>query len=106
METAVLLAEPATSTIELELTFHRLSNQWKRETGHLSNLKKKCAHPCYQEIIRIGEPALPFILDDLEKTYDDWFVALKAITGADPIAPEIAGNIPKMTEVWSAALRQ
>ena len=80
--------------------FDRLAEKWKKETGHLSKVTKRCAHPAYQEVIGMGAGAIPFILDDLKKSRDDWFWALSAITGENPIAEADAGNIPRMTETW------
>jgi hypothetical protein len=40
------------------------------------------------------------LLRDLEENQSHWFIALRQITGADPISAESAGNIPKMVEAW------
>jgi hypothetical protein len=66
----------------------------------LSNIAKKCTHPAYQHIIGMGRSAVPCILQDLKESQDDWFWALTAITGENPIAKEIAGDVKKMTEAW------
>lgn len=83
-----------------EKRFSHLATTWKRETGHLSNVTKKCTHHAYQEIIGMGTGALPLILDDLRDSKDDWFWALSAITGQNPVSGEDAGNVTKMTEAW------
>jgi hypothetical protein len=80
--------------------FDRLAEKWKKETGHLSKAAKRCIHPAYQQIIGMGAAAVPFILFDLKKTRDDWFWALSAITGENPITEADAGNVPRMTEAW------
>jgi hypothetical protein len=80
--------------------FDRLAEMWKRETGHLSQVTKRCTHPAYQQIIGMGAGAVPLILYDLKKSRDDWFWALSAITGENPINETDAGNVPKMTEAW------
>ncbi len=84
----------------LQHRFSLLATKWKNETGMLSNVTKKCTHPAYQQIIGMGWEALPLILRDLKESKADWFWALTAITGANPISAEIAGNISKMTEAW------
>ena len=84
----------------LERRFSLLSTKWKNETGLLSNVTKKCTHPAYQQIIGMGWEVLPLILRDLKESSADWFWALTAITGANPISEEIAGNITRMTEAW------
>ena len=80
--------------------FSHLAATWKRETGHLSNVTKKCMHHTYQEIIGMGAGAIPLILDDLRDSKDDWFWALSAITGQNPVSEVDAGNVTKMTEAW------
>jgi hypothetical protein len=57
-------------------------------------------HPAYQEIIGLGPDVVPFLLRDLEKTQRHWFIALRRLTGANPIPPTAAGNVPKMIEAW------
>ena len=84
----------------LEQRFSLLATKWKNETGLLSNITKKCTHPAYQQIIGMGWEVLPLILRDLKESKADWFWALTAITGANPISEEIAGNITRMTEAW------
>jgi hypothetical protein len=87
-------------TETLEQRFNRLAEEWYRATAYLSSMSKASQHPAYQEIIRIGEEALPFLLRDLESTHRHWFIALKQITGANPIPPADAGNVPKMADAW------
>jgi hypothetical protein len=36
----------------------------------------------------MGEIAVPLILQELKHSPDNWFVALKAITNADPVSHE------------------
>jgi len=90
---------PSTST-EIR-RFADLAEQWRRETRLISNISKKALHPAYQQIIGMGEAAVPLILRGIEKNGpDDWFWALTSITGANPITESISGNIPAMTEAW------
>jgi hypothetical protein len=84
----------------LKQRFAALALKWKNETGHLSNITKKCTHPSYQQIIGMGREAVPLILQDLKDSKADWFWALTAITGANPIPEESVGNINQMTEAW------
>jgi hypothetical protein len=85
---------------EAEKEFNKLSTQWKSETQHLSSMHKIVENPNYQEIIAMGEVALPFIFQSLQKSPDHWFYALREITGDNPIKSEDAGNLPKMTQSW------
>jgi hypothetical protein len=81
--------------------FQSLADQWRAETRVLSNVTHRCQHLAYQQIIGMGETAVPLILHDLQANGpDDWFWALTAITGENPIRPEMAGDMRRMTEAW------
>lgn len=82
--------------------FHALAETWRRETAPLSSLEEKFLHPAYQRIIGMGGDAVPLILDELRRKPGHWFWALKAITGANPMRPEHAGNVKRMTADWLA----
>jgi hypothetical protein len=88
----------ARSTRELE--FLRLAADWKTDTADESSPTRVAMHPAYQRIIGMGPVALPWILADLEVTHDDWFWALRAISGQDPVAPEDRGYIDRMARSW------
>jgi hypothetical protein len=83
-----------------ERRFLKLAEQWKKETVYLSSVLKKAMHPAYQSIIGLGEPAVPFILEDLKRDPADWFWALTAITGENPAQEASAGNVEEMAEAW------
>src|ERR1043166_2555129 len=83
-----------------EQRFQKLSAQWKQETLYLSNVVKKALHPAYQGIIGLGEPAVPLILEELKWDPADWFWALTAITGANPVPESSAGKVAEMAEAW------
>jgi hypothetical protein len=87
--------------INIQEQFHQLAATWKQETGHLSNMTTRAMHPAYQRIIGMGREVVPFILEEFRKgELDDWFWALYAITGENPITEEIAGDMDKMAEAW------
>ena len=75
-----------TKTEELEATFNELAAQWVKKTGIHSNSVSIMKHPAYQQIVELGEPALPYVLRELEKGQMavHWPLVLSAITGADP----------------------
>ncbi len=97
---AVTAVLPREFRAALARQFNDLANTWRKETGHLSNITKKCTHPAYQRIIGLGPGVVPLILGDLKASHDDWFWALSAITGDNPITDSDAGNISLMTEAW------
>ncbi|HBI46411.1 MAG TPA: hypothetical protein DDY78_26700 [Planctomycetales bacterium] len=91
---------PASSADTVEERFRRLAAAWHRDTDYLSSMDEADSHPAYQEIIRLGSEVAPLLLRDLAENHTHWFAALEAITGARPIPPSAAGNIPKMAEAW------
>ncbi len=80
--------------------FTRLAQQWKLETAAVSSMTQMVEHPAYQEIIKMGMPAVPLILDELQREPHHWFAALTAITGEHPIRKEDAGRLSAMTASW------
>lgn len=90
----------APSTESLEERFQRLAAAWHQAVAHHSSSRIRDNHPAYQEIIRMGTAVVPLLLQDLATNRRHWFTALAVITGADPVPPEDAGNISRMTEAW------
>ncbi len=80
--------------------FHALVQRWKKETAHQSNVAKRALHPAYQEIIGMGAGVVPLLLGELRREPDDWFWALHALTGANPVPPACLGNLRAMAEAW------
>jgi hypothetical protein len=97
---ATVPSKPITPPETLEQRFNRLANEWDDATAYLSSMDEASRHPAYQEIIRMGKDVLPYVLRDLEATHRHWFIALKQITGANPIPPADAGNVRKMADAW------
>jgi hypothetical protein len=57
--------------------------------------------PSYQEIISLGEPVVPLIMDRLKnKSINYWFIALAAITGQNPVPSAHQGYPAAMTADW------
>jgi len=63
-------------------------------------------HPAYQQIIGMGQDALPLLIEELRREPDHWFWAMQAITGVNPVPPENRGNVAKMTQAWLAWAQQ
>ena len=81
--------------------FRAALEKWRSETELSSMLSEKRAHPAYQEIVNLGEEAIPLILEEIESRSSFIFMALHDITGGDPIPPEDRGRVPRMIEAWS-----
>ena len=80
--------------------FEALADWWEEETFFLSNSERINAHPAHQEIINMGEPVVPLILQRMRSHGGHWFEALQQITGADPISPADYGKIAAMQNSW------
>ncbi len=79
--------------------FNRLATEWNNETAHYSVSFKRSMHSAYQQIIGMGEKALPHIFRRLrDDPGRDWFWALKAITGEDAAANET--GVESAIQAW------
>jgi hypothetical protein len=78
-------------------------HQWHQQRGATSSITTAALCPAYQSIIGLGKTAIPFIIAQLKSEGnepDQWFWALKAITGADPVADEDRGDYVAMAQKW------
>jgi hypothetical protein len=80
--------------------FKKHERKWKRETRFTSSPSEKYLHPSYARIIGLGWPAVALILKSLRRQRDDWFYALRAITGSNPVTSTMSGNMVAMTAAW------
>lgn len=80
--------------------FSMLASTWEKDTLLISSSSQMFSNESYLQIIGMGEKALPYIFADLNKEPNHWFVALKSITGVDPVSLEHRGDVSKMTEDW------
>ena len=80
--------------------FEALAERWEEETFFLSNSERINAHLALQDIINLGQPMVPLILERMRFQGGHWFEALAQITGADPISPADYGNIAAMRNSW------
>jgi len=84
----------------LKREFDQHAASWKRETQYLSSITDIVMHPAYQRIIGLGLDIVPLILEELEAGARQWFWALWAITGENPVPPEHQGRIEEMRQDW------
>ena len=80
--------------------FAALAENWRMERNVSSSALQMATHPAYLRIIGMGEHAVPFILEELRRQPEHWFVALHAITGANPVPEEARGRLQKMASSW------
>lgn len=92
---AVTAIEP-----DLKEQFERLCAEWRERSRYLSNTAQMAMLRPYQRIIGMGRPAVPLILAELRREPDQWFWALEAITGENPVPPDAAGQVQRTAEAW------
>lgn len=90
----------AASPADTQARFHRLAAEWKEESRFLSNTAQMALLRPYQAIIGMGMPAVPYLLEELNREPDQWFWALEAITEENPVSPNDAGNVRQMAKAW------
>lgn len=83
-----------------ERVFRELVRVWKADTMYLSSHTAMTEHWAYQRIIRLGPPVVPLLLRELRQKPDFWFAALRAITGANPVAETDRGKVHAMADAW------
>ncbi len=86
--------------VEARQRFRRLANEWKENSRYLSNTAQMAMLRPYQQIIGMGFPVVPLILEELQRDPDQWFWALEAITAENPVPPEAAGKVRLMAHAW------
>lgn len=74
------------SSDEVRAIFGPLADQWEAETEFLSMTPQITGHPAYFEIVGLGPPAVPLILERLKESTRPWFQALTAMTRENPAA--------------------
>ncbi len=82
--------------------FDTLVAVWKSERGHSSFVTDLVIHPAYQQIIGMGERAVPLLLEEMRARPDHWDWALRAITGSDPVPKESWGKLREIAAAWVA----
>lgn len=100
------MAERKESVARRDLVeFQKLTEQWQRECGVRSSVDEMVAFPSYQQIIGMGDRAVPLILSELSKQGADpghWFWALRVITGENPVPESAQGSVQLMAKAWLA----
>lgn len=76
--------------------------EWKAGRGPSSKIRDLAMHGAYQQIIGMGEMAVPLLLEEMRDRPDQWTWALRAITGTDPVPRESKGKLREMAAAWVA----
>ncbi|BAZ13374.1 hypothetical protein NIES4071_52130 [Calothrix sp. NIES-4071] len=64
---------PGLKQLDKTATFAKLVKQWREENHGVSSTNQMSMHPAYQQIIGMGESAIPLLLRELEKNQDSGF---------------------------------
>ena len=80
--------------------FRELADRWENETVFLSNSDRAAEHPAHQEIVSMGQTAVPLILERMQLQGGHWFHALYDITDENPVKPADRGNVGAMQAAW------
>lgn len=80
--------------------FENLTASWRAERQPGQDLHRSMMLPSYQKIIGMGFPVVPHLLKELQHNPLDWVWALYAITDANPVSSDDAGNIGKIQSAW------
>jgi len=89
-----------TSQENIQNRFQRLTREWKERSKYLSNTAQMSMLRPYQQIIGMGESAVPLILEELQREPDHWFWALEMITEENPVPAAAAGKVRQMAQAW------
>ena len=84
----------------MEARFHQLVERWREKSKFLSSDSEIAMLPEYQSIIGMGPAVLPLVFRELAAEPDQWFCALAAITGENPVPPSSRGRIEEMQQAW------
>jgi len=84
----------------IEKQFHEYREKWIHDTKYSSSMQLAALHPVYRKIIELGRPVVPYLINDMKSTGTHWFIALSAITDADPILEQHAGDVTSMIQDW------
>lgn len=80
--------------------FQTLVAEWKSGRGHSSKTIELVSHPAYQQIIGMGKPAIPLLLEEMKARPSHWSWALSAITREDPVPRSSRGKLKEVVEHW------
>jgi len=91
-----LIAPP----LQLSALFDQLAAEWREHTRYLSSPTAIATNRAYQRIIGLGPQVLPLILAELKQQPEQWFWALAAITGENPVPDAETGRTMAMRDAW------
>ncbi len=85
---------------QIQKRFDFLNSIWKNETLFSSSVSDITNNSAYRSIIDLGQDAIPLIINDLKNNDSNWFYALEALTGQNPIRETHRGMVQLMKNDW------
>lgn len=99
--------QPSTMSIplrsDLANRFETSYQRWKSETWMHSSPRKITEHPDFLNIVRMGQQAVPYIIEKLRQEPSGLVWALNRIFNRQ-IAPGSSLTIPQLSQQWIQAL--
>jgi hypothetical protein len=90
---------PATQQKTERQRFNELSAKWKKATWHFSLERQQVSHRTFHKILVMGDPAIPFILEDIQKEpIQGWFYALELLSDEDHQTGEL--SLDDLIKYW------
>ena len=85
---------------KLRKRFQQLATEYEEKSRYMSNTAQMARLEPYQSIIAMGPAVVPLILEEIQRGLGFWFDALEAITGENPVPPELEGRVRLMEQAW------
>jgi hypothetical protein len=83
--------------------FRTLAAEWREATRFTSAPSAAADHPAYRAMVDLGDAIVPLALAALAADPDPaWFVALRELTGADPVPAADRGRTEAAAGHWLA----
>ena len=103
MRPAASTAAPQESKVDLDIRnrFRHLFDVWDKDTFIFSFHYQIYNHWAYEELVNLGEPAIPYMLGELRRGNSDIVAALHAISG-ESLVQGLRLTTEEIMERWLA----
>ena len=98
MRQSVSTPADVSDSTDIRRRFRHLFDVWKRETCFYSFPHQIHGHWAYEQILSLGEPAIPYLLGEIQRGRRGLGAALRAISGESPVR----GSQPTTEELATA----
>lgn len=93
--------DAAADAAEVRRAFRRLFDAWDSETFLFSFPHQIYEHWAYEELVGLGEAAIPYMLGEVQRGRPNLVVALRSITGESPVKAS-EPNTEQVMAAWVA----